>query len=455
MADRYRVDHSRCGLDGHRSLPQGGGRERASLNCGWLDVKFLLLQGPIGGFFGYFARHLRAHGHEAVKFDFNFGDRVFSWGSGALRVAGNLHRWDERLRVRLVEDRPDAVVVFGDERPVHRVAARAAKEMGIAFFSFEEGYFRPHYVTLERDGNNANSPLPRDPAALADLPEPITPRALPSAFGPVAWRATAYYSVKTAAALFWPPVAHHRKRDPFSEGLFWTLNYTRALAAESADALAITRLTSDSAAPFYLAALQVHDDLQLVRHGKGWHHGRFLPEVIGSFARHAPPGTKLVVKVHPMDRGHHNYRAEIRDVAHEYGVSARVVVLETGPLAALVRRARGLVTVNSTSGLTALMAGVPVIVLGEALYVMPGLARQAEDISDVDRFWSEPQAPDAGIAERFRRTIIAQTQIPGSYYLKQSWLGIAEAAEARITAALAEDRKRPANVIPLRAFLRA
>src|SRR3546814_7569481 len=51
------------------------------------------------------------------------------------------------------------VILVGSGRPIHRVACKAAKAIGVRILSLEEGYIRPGYVTVEPDGNNADSPL--------------------------------------------------------------------------------------------------------------------------------------------------------------------------------------------------------------------------------------------------------------------------------------------------------
>ena len=53
----------------------------------------------------------------------------------------------------------DAVVLFGAERLLHRVAIECAEEMGIPVVCLEEGYIRPGYVTMELSGNNWRSPI--------------------------------------------------------------------------------------------------------------------------------------------------------------------------------------------------------------------------------------------------------------------------------------------------------
>ena len=116
--------------------------------------------------------------------------------------------------------------------------------------------------------------------------------------------------------------------------------------------------------------------------------------------------------------------------------------LTRGSPAALVNAARGLVTVNSTIGITALAANIPVIALGTAIYGLPGLTHQAH----LDVFWRAPQPPDAALFAAFHRVVAARTQINGGFYSAQ---GIALAVEGALqrllhTAAL------PAKPEPIR-----
>ncbi len=56
----------------------------------------------------------------------------------------------------------DAILMYNDCRIIHAKAIKVAKELGIEIWIFEEGYLRPYCITLEKDGVNANSSLPRD-----------------------------------------------------------------------------------------------------------------------------------------------------------------------------------------------------------------------------------------------------------------------------------------------------
>src|SRR5581483_7758974 len=73
------------------------------------------------------------------------------------------------------------LVVHGDRRPYHLVAAEEARARGIPVLATDLGYVRPDWLTLEYDGMTSYSRFPRDPAAIRALaaacPEPdLEPR---------------------------------------------------------------------------------------------------------------------------------------------------------------------------------------------------------------------------------------------------------------------------------------
>ena len=86
----------------------------------------------------------------------------------------------------------------------------------------------------------------------------------------------------------------------------------------------------------------------------------------------------------------------------------------------LLRKAIGLVTVNSTCGLSGLIHGLPVIALGNAHYDIKGLTFQ----KGLDRFWKEGQKPDAQLFERYRSYLCSKSQIKGSVYYHEFKLKI-------------------------------
>lgn len=123
----------------------------------------LLLQGPVGNFFLRLANWLTENGKTVHKFNFNAGDDYFYPPTQVHTVVfnDNYDAFPEFLQEYIVQHHIQAVVCFGDTRPYHVIAKRIANENQASFWAFEEGYFRPYYITLEKDGVNAFSLLPR------------------------------------------------------------------------------------------------------------------------------------------------------------------------------------------------------------------------------------------------------------------------------------------------------
>src|SRR5688572_6706870 len=124
---------------------------------------FLFLQGGSSLFFGELADRLVAERHAVRRVNFTGGDRAFWAGRPAENFRGRLEElpawYANRFRAWDISD----VILYGDRRPVHAPAIALARARGIRIHVFEEGYFRPFLVTLERGGVTGNSPLPRDP----------------------------------------------------------------------------------------------------------------------------------------------------------------------------------------------------------------------------------------------------------------------------------------------------
>ncbi|WP_441293996.1 capsular polysaccharide export protein, LipB/KpsS family, partial [Bordetella pertussis] len=129
-----------------------------------MSASFLFLQGVCSPFFDRLGRALRERGHAVRRVNYTVGDAAYWRGGqayayrGAAQACGDFYA--ELLERHAVSD----IVLFGDRRPVHRPAVALARASGVRVHVFEEGYFRPHWVTLERGGVNAHSSLPRDPA---------------------------------------------------------------------------------------------------------------------------------------------------------------------------------------------------------------------------------------------------------------------------------------------------
>ena len=377
---------------------------------------FLFLRGPFGSFFAQLADHLTVGGFKVSKVVFDGGD-LSDWGYFRAHTAYREaeEAWPVWLDRFFHERRVTDLVVFNDCIEIHTAAIAAAKRRGLRVHVFEEGYFRPLWITLETDGVNAYSPCPRDPSFYRDhgLPMTKTPVGDQPVGRPTTWlifRAMGHYVNKVFLAPGFP-----KRRNPFALPVFDQIvgsiaRYTKNQFVKRSVARRAAQLT-DSPMPYFLALMQRAGDSQLWQHSN-YTNESFAAEVIESFSRHAPHDATLVFKLHPLDPGMVDYERVVERLAIEHRVSERIMFLDGGNLNVLARRARGAVTINSTAGLATIGFGCPTKVLGRAVYDIEGLT----DRNPLHRFWSDPDAPDNDLFLRFRHVMMERTQINGAFY---------------------------------------
>ena len=148
----------------------------------------------------------------------------------------------------------------------------------------------------------------------------------------------------------------------------------------------------------------------------------------------------LLIKHHPLDRGHCSYRDVIERTAGALGCAGRVVYFTEGHLPSLLDGAAGTVTCNSTVGLSSLRHGTPVKALGRAVYNRPGLTAQCP----LDQFWSAPQPVNRDNVLAFTGFLRATCQANGSFYTGYRRTGVLDAVIARMAGQYEQALSRPA-----------
>jgi capsule polysaccharide modification protein KpsS len=383
----------------------------------------LLLQGPVGPFFRRFADELARRGARITKVNFNGGDALFFRGPEVVRFRGAPEAWPAACAALLRERPIDAIFLFGDCRPIHRQAIAAARAAKVPVWVFEEGYLRPDWVTLELGGVNGNSPMPRDPEVYrrhASSPPPPEPVAIGSTFAISALWAALYAVGFTAGRLRYPRYQHHRDFNAIRQGLLWARGGLRKAWYAAREAGLLEELTASGAPPYFLVPLQVHNDAQFF-HSPYDRMEELIDEVVAAFAAHAPPDALLVLKHHPADRAYCDHGRAIAAAGARAGCADRLRYVHDLHLPTLLKAARGVVTMNSTVGTSALHHGTPVKVLGTAIYDLPGLTFQGP-LAD---FFVDPGAVDPELFSGFVRYLRATNQINGSFYRRVAALGTA------------------------------
>jgi len=386
---------------------------------------FLFLQGLASPFFSRLADRLRTDGHAVHRINFCAGDAAL-WGKRpAWSFRHGLEGLGAFLESRFQTHGFSDLILFGDQRPIHRLAMGVARTFGTRVHVFDEGYVRPNWITCERDGVNGHSGLPRDPGwyLTVNLALPNYGDGRPVRV-PLRVRAAqdiAYHVANAVNPVVYPNYRTHRPRPAVVEYAGWARRFTQLSVRERADRRLIHRLLAQGRRLFILP-LQLNSDAQIVHHSPFRHMADVITLVLKSFAWHAPPETQILIKNHPLDTGLFPYRRHIARLTRELDLRGRVHYVESGHLPTLFKHAAGVVVVNSTVGLSALHQGRPTKALATPIYDLPGLTSG----TDLDGFWRHPDPPDRRLFRAFRNTVIHATQANGDLFSRE---GIAMAVD--------------------------
>lgn len=231
---------------------------------------------------------------------------------------------------------PGAIAVVWNGLTGTRLAfAAAARDAGRGCMFVERAPL-PGRITVDPAGVNAASSLPRDPAFYRRWAA-----AHPTPAGP-GWR-------DLGAGL----IARSSRRSGIAQG---------------------TPHSDLTESPFLFCPLQVQDDTQVTRFA-GWCGGMdgFLAALSDAVAQ-LPAGWHLRLKEHPSSK--RSLAAPLAAMMARH--AGRIVVDNATDTFAQVAAARAVVTLNSSVGLQAFFHDRPVVVLGEALFRIPGVVRPAD-----------------------------------------------------------------------------
>jgi len=235
-----------------------------------------------------------------------------------------------------------------------------------------------------------------------------------------------YNTADVLTRWMYPNWANHRPWHPLIEGAGWARKLLRgSKRRESSERLVEGLLSTDQA--FYLFPLQLASDAQIRLHSSFASITDAMSMVIQSFAENAPEDTRLVVKEHPLDNGVVDWAEETRSFAALYGVADRVDYMGWGDIVPVASAAKGMVTINSTSGTLALDMGTPVIALGQAVFDMQDITYQGE----LDRFWGDVTPPDRETFNAFRRVLVERCLVPGGFFSEEALAKVVRHAVAR------------------------
>ena len=380
----------------------------------------LLLQGPMGKFFNLLDHKFMSLGATTFRIGLNAGDEFFADARHFTPFKGRIEEWKSFIAAFYENHSIDIVFVFGDCRFYQNKAIKTAKKHGIEVFVFEEGYVRPDFITLEKNGVNDNSSLPRerefyDALEYHDKMECNSKNIhhIGNTYKEMAWQATLYYLVGNIFFFNYPHYHHHRTFSALLEAFYGVRNFVRKQRYRFQEFNAQKLYQTQLHKQYYFVALQTYEDFQILHHSDYKNIEEFIVEILVSFAHNASKNKYLVIKHHPMDRGKKDYARFISDHARQLGCAQRVNVVYDVHLPTLLKNAVATVTINSTVGVSSLYHMTPTLCRGRSFYDIEGLTSKGVKLDD---FWENYKAVDGELFNKFRCYLIQKTQVNGSFY---------------------------------------
>ena len=376
----------------------------------------MLLQAPLGSFFQNLSRQLQEQGHEVLKVHFNGGDA--HWPIKGLNYAfkGHPNQWEKKCTELIQKHAIDVVICYGDCRFYHKIAKQICQALNVKFLVLEEGYIRSNLITCELDGVNALSPLCIDSTPLWQERAPQKQHQelhMQGEFLKKFIYSSRYYMTKSLKQYRFSHYQHHRPWSFMEEAMSWFKSGILKYAYKHRDQNTLDKVFNQKDKKIFLFPLQVSVDAQIIEHSRFNSVFCAIERVLQSFLDHSPSDSLLIIKQHPMDRGHNNYRSFIKKWQKH---SKRIFFVTEMNLKVYYKALKGVITVNSTVGLSAIHHEVPTLCLGKAIYAHEGLVTKGS----VDLFWSKRSQVNVSKYKLFEKNLKALTQMPGSFYKNQS-----------------------------------
>jgi capsule polysaccharide modification protein KpsS len=413
---------------GSQCLVETGAREALAATHGVADAggppprrapafrcrRILIVQGDWEAGMSRLALDLKEAGHEVGKVFFCAPDVIYQLRGIRTHIFRKpLESFDGWLRELVATEGYDGFFLYNHYRPYNQVAWDLAQELDLSCHVFELGLLRPNCVMVFSRENLPIIAVARDwEKILAGEPAP-PPKEMPTELCQVSTPVKmasfcANFLFSRLTSPLFPNFVDQREMNLWchlKHGLIHLWRFVERGRDSDYDPLFSGKLSG----AYYAVPLQVHSDTQILRCSDFNSIEQFIRLVVRSFERHAPPDTKLVFKVHPMDRGYKDYANLIAGLNDRLG-GGRLYYVDRVHLPTLLEHARGVVNINSSVGISGLVHGVPVITLGRAVYDLPELTFRGS----LDDFWTQAERPKLSRVRQFIDLLLATNQGRGT-----------------------------------------
>lgn len=376
--------------------------------------KILIVQGDWESGMSLLALDLMDAGHEVGKVFFCAPDLVYKLrGIRTHLFRKPIDAFEDWLRALVKAEGYDTFFLYNHYRPYNQIAWNLAFELNLGCHVFELGLIRPNCVMVFSRDQMPISAIPKawnqllagGPAPKqAEMPPELCKVSTPAK---LFLFCLSFVFSRVTSPLF-PNFVDQRNMNLWHHLKHGLIHLWRFIE-RSRDCEYDELFAGEWSGSYYAVPLQVHSDTQILRCSDYDSIEQFIRQVAMSFQKHAPEGTRLVFKVHPMDRGYKDYTDLIAGLNHRIGGN-RISYVDRVHLPTMLEHARGVVNINSSVGISALVHHQPVIALGTAVYDLPELTFHGP----LDEFWTKAERPKSTRVRQFFNMLLEHNQGRGT-----------------------------------------
>lgn len=370
----------------------------------------LLLQGPIGNFFYEFSRYIDKHDASVYKINFTFAERFF-YRRESTNYNGKIDAWPIFFKDFVKNNKINKVFILNDSRPYHQPIINICYEDNIQLYVFEDGYFRPGYITLEPFGVNGNSPY-RD-----NISQSILESNVPKIELKLKSKLTSRLIFSILSNFNFIFSKNYIPYRP-TNSLYWSknyLNYFFVTVRNFFNDKKIVKNITKSKKKVFFVPLQVFDDTQIKFHSKYNNSFEFIYEVLDAIKDYDKRDAILIFKQHPGDRGILNYQKKILQYVKKSKILNEIYFNYTTDADDLIKISDGVILINSTLGINAARMNKPLYFAGRSVYDF--LSNDDNSIKDFISMTSlDKKMENISFKKIALRKLKIATQIKGSFY---------------------------------------
>ncbi|MFC5050236.1 hypothetical protein ACFPK9_06400 [Rubritalea spongiae] len=379
----------------------------------------LILQGDWEGGLTNFALDLIDKGTQVTKVVLHAGDWIYKWkGVATVDFDAPLDEFENWLRAYISEHDVDSLILYNQYRPYNLIGWDLAEELGIECIVLELGLLRPDFCSIYSRQRNQFDYLQNRWTEILNKDQAVTPPEKPAQLARMSTPCKMvqfglFFLFSRFMATFARQYCHYQDQRTLSVGHHLVANIRGALRFQGRKKQSCFDkiFAGKWSGKYYFVPLQVHTDSQITIRSHFQSMEEFICTVAASFKKHAPKGTKLVFKIHPMDRGYKDYLHLIKKIREDIG-NQRILYLDRIHLPTILDNARGCITVNSSVGLSALIHNTPLITLGKAAFDLEKLTFQGS----LDDFWTQHGRVSKKHVNNFVALLKQTSQAQGTFY---------------------------------------